>query len=845
MKKLLLIFAMAIMPMLVSAYDFMVNGVAYKVLSLDNLEVEVTVGCEADNDGKLTIPATVEYKGRIFKVLGVGDKPLSSAIVSNTLKDLTIEEGPTYIGVAAFQGKHLSTIKIPKTITVLRDAAFEGNNWYMPSVLQTKYNPISVIIEDSEEMLTYKYTTFATTPLDNNNIKYLYLGRNVNNYVLSGALNNVEDFVIGDMVTELTTESLTHLSTSLRNVKNITIGKSLSLIPYMKEGDKIEKIYVRTMKPQNSLGFNDGTFITATLYVPKGSKEAYMNADVWKNFWSIEEYDLDNPGEGPNTNNEDVDEFYVNALGYRILSKEDLTCEVFHCNHGSEVHVPGEVTYGDKTYKVLGIGESAFQGSNITSLSMDNSLTYIRERACAICLNLRKVVIPPSVVNLGEGAFGSCTKLETFIIEDGDEMLVHKLNNYYYYTFASDAPLKTVYIGRNFSKDIFYGGCCSSITDLTIGDHVTNFELDDFPSLLKLTIGKGLTYLPYMETGNYLTKIIVNASTPISSGGFNNRTYLDATLYVPEGSVEAYSTTEPWSKFLSITDGRPTSIKVSPSTKSIMVGESFTATYSFTPSGTTATVTWSSSDPSIASVDESTGVVTGIKKGIANIYANTSNGLSDYCEVTVEEEVNDNNFTSIGIGTLLDNFYEGETQVEILQDQDNKEVFKILNPYDGITNMKGSSYYGSNELEINIMSPGMTLHDVDITKNDLIFFKPINTGYYFGYYNSYIDMYHPSAFSDYKSEDFWTYNKVLGYQNNGWPDKIQLAPYYYMDDIGGWDYTQQDNVIIITFPRDPTGINDIKTDEDKNIRIYDLMGRRLERPRKGINIIGGKKVYIK
>ena len=470
----------------------------------------------------------------------------------------------------------------------------------------------------------------------------------------------------------------------------------------------------------------------------------------------------------------------------------------------------------------------------------------VESLACAICPNLRKVTIPPSVVNLGEGAFGGCEKLETFIIEDGDKMLEHHLYNYYFYTIGSKS-LKTVYIGRNFSKDIFYGICCDYITDLTIGDHVTNFELDEFRSLLKLTIGKGLTYLPYMETGDYLTQITVKATTPISAGGFNNRTYLNATLYVPEGCVEAYSTTEPWSKFLSITDGSPTSINVSPSTKSIKVGESFTATYSLTPSNATTTVTWSSSDQSIAIVDVLTGTVIGINKGTALIYANTSNGLSDFCEVTVEEEeeVNENKFESIGTGTLHDNFYEGETQVEILQDQDNKDVFKILNPYDGITNMKGSTYYGSNELEIIIIGPGMTLYDINITKDDLVYFTPINTGYYYDEYKSYIDMYHPSAVRDFRSEDFWTYNKVLGYQNNGWPDKIQLAPYYYIDNVGGWDYTQEDNVIIITFPRDPTGIKDVKTDEDKDVHIYDLMGRRLEKPRKGINIIGGKKVYIK
>lgn len=50
-----------------------------------------------------------------------------------------------------------------------------------------------------------------------------------------------------------------------------------------------------------------------------------------------------------------------------------------------------------------------------------------------------------------------------------------------------------------------------------------------------------------------------------------------------------------------------------PSTKTIEVGETFTPTYSLTPSNASTTVTWSSDDSSVASVDSNTGLVTGKK----------------------------------------------------------------------------------------------------------------------------------------------------------------------------------------------------------------------------------------
>lgn len=53
----------------------------------------------------------------------------------------------------------------------------------------------------------------------------------------------------------------------------------------------------------------------------------------------------------------------------------------------------------------------------------------------------------------------------------------------------------------------------------------------------------------------------------------------------------------------------------------------------FTPAGSTDTVTWSSSDPDIASVDENGKVSHGTKTGTATITAKISNGVTQTCKV--------------------------------------------------------------------------------------------------------------------------------------------------------------------------------------------------------------------
>ncbi|URN83916.1 Ig-like domain-containing protein [Acetobacterium wieringae] len=79
----------------------------------------------------------------------------------------------------------------------------------------------------------------------------------------------------------------------------------------------------------------------------------------------------------------------------------------------------------------------------------------------------------------------------------------------------------------------------------------------------------------------------------------------------------------------------PTNIALNKTTSSIAVNGSEKLTATLSPSNVTeTTITWSSSDPTIATVD-SNGNVTGIKAGTATITATTVNSLSATCQITV------------------------------------------------------------------------------------------------------------------------------------------------------------------------------------------------------------------
>ena len=83
---------------------------------------------------------------------------------------------------------------------------------------------------------------------------------------------------------------------------------------------------------------------------------------------------------------------------------------------------------------------------------------------------------------------------------------------------------------------------------------------------------------------------------------------------------------------VTVTAPDPTAV-ILPETKEVKKGESVTLAPKYTPENATTTLTWKSSDETIATVAD--GDVTGVKEGKVTITVTTANGKSAECEVTV------------------------------------------------------------------------------------------------------------------------------------------------------------------------------------------------------------------
>ena len=69
---------------------------------------------------------------------------------------------------------------------------------------------------------------------------------------------------------------------------------------------------------------------------------------------------------------------------------------------------------------VTSIGDGAFKGSGLTTITIPANVTSIGNSAFEDCAGLTSITIPASVASIGYGAFSYCSNLATMIVEDGN-----------------------------------------------------------------------------------------------------------------------------------------------------------------------------------------------------------------------------------------------------------------------------------------------------------------------------------------------------------------------------------------------------------------------------------------
>ena len=192
-------------------------------------------------------------------------------------------------------------------------------------------------------------------------------------------------------------------------------------------------------------------------------------------------------------------------------------------------------------------------GEEINDLVIPNSVNSIGNYAFYHCSGLTSVTIPNSVDSIGNNAFTGCSSLTSVTIPNS----VTKIGDY---AFNGCNNMISLTIGNSVTdigKSAFEA--CSSLVSLTIPNSVKNighYAFNGGKSIKVVTIGNGIKSIGYSSFANCLelTDVYCFAeNVPSAYSSTFDGSYIEyATLHVPAKSIEAYKAKAPWSNFKEI-----------------------------------------------------------------------------------------------------------------------------------------------------------------------------------------------------------------------------------------------------------------------------------------------------
>ena len=448
------------------------------------------------------------------------------------LTSVTLPSGLVSIGDRAFYGCiSLTSLDLPSSLTTVGELALagcsqltsltlhsgltniKGNNLFGGNMFYNNLKDVRYIIDSDLE--TYLQSNH---PIINNircGIKYYLNDQEITTLEIPSGITSIGDGVF------LSSNSLTNLTLSS---KVTSIGESAFR-------------NCSNLKDVRYYIYDD-----LATYIQKGHPAFYVNCGI-KYYWNNQEITtLEIPSSVTSIGN---NAFY----GCNGLTSVDLPssitkmgeCVFYNCQNLSSVKLPSEIT---------AISNSAFgECISLKNIELPAGITSIGDDAFVNCSNLQNINLPSGITTIGTGAFWYCSNLTNVILPSA-------LASIGAIAFANCSNLANVTLSSNITS-IGYSAFsdCNSLKNLTISKDVTSIKDIRF-------------YYEYDELE--LESVYVAWENPIEAGSFFDRIKIsNCTLYVPQGTKEAYANADVWKDFGNIIEYDATGIDKVPNRSNV------------------------------------------------------------------------------------------------------------------------------------------------------------------------------------------------------------------------------------------------------------------------------------
>lgn len=283
--------------------------------------------------------------------------------------------------------------------------------------------------------------------------------------------------------------------------------------------------------------------------------------------------------------------FYVNCgIKYYWNNQEITTLEIptsvtsignhaFYCCNGlTSIDFPSNLSsIGDWAFSncsgltsvdlpscITKMGEYVFNNcENLSNVNLPSGITTISTGAFSYCSNLKYIELPAGITSIGDDAFVNCSNLQNINLPSGITTIGSG-------AFWDCSNLTNVILPSVLTSigDIAFVNC-SNLANVTLSSNITSIgrsAFSDCKSLKNLTISKDVTSIKDIRFNNdyddlELESVYVAWQNPIEAGSFFNRIKIsNCTLYVPQGTKEAYANADVWKDFGNIIEYDATGI---------------------------------------------------------------------------------------------------------------------------------------------------------------------------------------------------------------------------------------------------------------------------------------------